>query len=261
MAYFGFSLTNEYPCTNADCFFNDTDTHGVYVLGVYPEEVELYRNALIDLRCVRAFQEHDKRYKEIQFPTNATDLSLMFFKCKTIISDYVGINRIADKAFQSVRFSVHETEFKGRVKTGYKEIDNFVNKFTLIDLDEQKIYSPFLSPFNTQIDNDFHKLLVDYSGTDIVPGFRVINNETFSLNDQTMTFDELSKDPMFDIIILEYIKNHCKGEPVIFITKEEVFKSPAYTKMTPRTEDGEFTILIGNYSSTAIVKDEEKEDE
>ena len=66
---------------------------------------------------------------------------------------------------------------------------------------------------------------------------------------------------MFDIIILEYVKNHCKGEPVIFITKEEVFKSPAYTKMTPRTEDGEFTILIGNYSSTIIVKDKEKEDE
>ena len=259
MAYFGFSLTNEYPCTNADCFFNDADTHGTYVLGVYPDEVELYKNALIDLRCVRAFQEHDKRYKDVTFP-KGSDLSLMFFKCKTIISDYVGINRIADKAFQSVRFSAHEIEFKGQVKSGYKEIDTFVNKFTLIDLDDQKIYSPYLAPFNSNITNDFHKLLVDYSGVNLLDGFKIINNETFSLNDQTMTFEELSKDPMFDTIMLEYIKYHCKGEPIIFITKKDVFKSAPYTKMTPRTGDGEFTILIGNFSSEVTEKEEEKED-
>ena len=167
--YFGFGLTTDLPCSVADCYFDLDDKKAqTYMLGVYSNEVDIYRNALVAIRNTRSLDDFDHRYQEL---TVNPAINVTFFKCKKIISDYVGINRIADKTFQSLTVSFGKPlEHKGRVKTGYKEIDDFVNKFTLVDLDSMSIYSPYKNPFNTQADNDFHKLLCTYSGQDIVVG-------------------------------------------------------------------------------------------
>ena len=244
--YLGMSLTTDLPCGVADCFFDlEKKAAETYMLGIYANEVDMYRNALIAVRNTRTLDDFDHRYQEL---TINPALNLTFFKCKTIVPDYVGINQIADKAYQNFTVSFSKPlEHKGRVKTGYKEIDDFVNKFTLIDLDSQSIYSPYKMPFNTQADNDFHKLLCAYSGQDIVVGFKIINNDLFEVDgEQIEGFEALSKHERFGEIMMGYICNSCQHEPLIFVTHNQIFDNIARHNLPPRDE-GDMTIIIGNW--------------
>ena len=246
--YFGFGLTTDLPCGVADCIFDLDKTEAqTFILGVYPNEIDMYRNTLIAVRNTRTLDDFDHRYQEL---TINPALNLTFFKCKKIMSDYVGINRIVDKSFQSMTVSFDKPlENKGRVKTGYKEIDNFVNKFTLVDLDSQSIYSPYKMPFNTQTDNDLHKLLCAYSGQDIVVGFKIINNNLFEVDgEQIEGFEALSKHDRFGEIMMGYICNSCKHEPLIIVTKDYVLNNTVYNSIPPRDE-GDMTVIIGNWTA------------
>ena len=244
--YLGMSLTTDLPCGVADCFFDlEKKAAQTYMLGIYANEVDMYRNALIAVRNTRTLDDFDHRYQEL---TINPALNLTFFKCKTIVPDYVGINQIADKAYQNFTVSFSKPlEHKGRVKTGYKEIDDFVNKFTLIDLDSQSIDSSYKMPFNTQADNDFHKLLCAYSGQDIVVGFKIINNDLFEVDgEQIEGFEALSKHERFGEIMMGYICNSCQHEPLIFVTHNQIFDNIARHNLPPRDE-GDMTIIIGNW--------------
>ena len=254
--YFGFGLTTDLPCSVADCYFDlDAKKAQTYMLGVYSNEVDIYRNALIAIRNTRSLDDFDHRYQEL---TVNPAINVTFFKCKKIISDYVGINRIADKTFQSLTVSFGKPlEHKGRVKTGYKEIDDFVNKFTLVDLDSMSIYSPYKNPFNTQADNDFHKLLCAYSGQDIVVGFKVINNNLFEIDgEQIEGFEALSKHERFGEIMMGYICNACQHEPLIFVTHNQIFDNMARHNLPPRDE-GDMTVIIGNWEVESKTESEE----
>lgn len=244
--YLGFGLTTDLPCSVADCYFDlDNVKAQTYILGVYANEVDMYRNALIAVRNTRNLDDFDHRYQEL---TINPALNLTFFKCKKIMSDYVGINRIMDKSFQSMTVSFGKPlDHKSRVKTGYKEIDDFVNKFTLVDLDSMSIYSPYKNPFNTQTNNDFHKLLCAYSGQDIVVGFKIINNNLFEIDDEQIDgFDNLSKHERFGEIMMGYICNSCQHEPLIFVTHNQIFDNMAKNNLPPRDE-GDMTVIIGNW--------------
>ena len=252
--YLGMSLTTDLPCSVADCYFDlDKKEAQTYMLAVYANEVDMYRDALIAVRTTRTLDDFDHRYREL---TINPALNLTFFKCKSVISDYVGIMRIADKTFQNMTTSFAKPlEHKGRVKTGYKEIDDFINKFTLVDLDTYSIYSPYKMPFNTQVDNDFHKLLCAYSGQDIVVGFNIINNNLFDIDgEQIEGFEALSKHERFGEIMMAYICHSCQHEPLIFITNDQVFHNIARNCLPPRDE-GDMTIIIGNWEVEANAAD------
>ena len=244
--YLGFGLTTDLPCSVADCYFDlDNVKAQTYMLGVYANEVDMYRNALIAVRNTRSLDDFDHRYQEL---TINPALNLTFFKCKKIMSDYVGINRIVDKSFQSMTVSFGKPlDHKSRVKTGYKEIDDFVNKFTLVDLDSMSIYSPYKNPFNSQADNDFHKLLCAYSGLNIVVGFKIINNNLFKIDgEQIEGFEDLSKHERFGEIMMGYICNAYQHEPLIFVTHNHIFDNMAKNNLPPRDE-GDMTVIIGNW--------------
>lgn len=244
--YLGFGLTTDLPCSVADCYFDlDNVKAQTYMLGVYANEVDMYRNALIAVRNTRSLDDFDHRYQEL---TINPALNLTFFKCKKIMSDYVGINRIVDKSFQSMTVSFGKPlDHKSRVKTGYKEIDDFVNKFTLVDLDSMSIYSPYKNPFNSQADNDFHKLLCAYSGYNIVVGFKIINNNLFKIDgEQIKGFEALSKHERFGEIMMGYICNAYQHEPLIFVTHNQIFDNMAKNNLPPRDE-GDMTVIIGNW--------------
>lgn len=244
--YLGFGLTTDLPCSVADCYFDlDNVKAQTYILGVYANEVDMYRNALIAVRNTRSLDDFDHRYQEL---TINPALNLTFFKCKKIMSDYVGINRIVDKSFQSMTVSFGKPlDHKSRVKTGYKEIDDFVNKFTLVDLDSMSIYSPYKNPFNSQADNDFHKLLCAYSGLNIVVGFKIINNNLFKIDgEQIEGFEDLSKHERFGEIMMGYICNAYQHEPLIFVTHNHIFDNMAKNNLPPRDE-GDMTVIIGNW--------------
>ena len=244
--YLGFGLTTDLPCSVADCYFDlDNVKAQTYMLGVYANEVDMYRNALIAVRNTRSLDDFDHRYQEL---TINPALNLTFFKCKKIMSDYVGINRIVDKSFQSMTVSFGKPlDHKSRVKTGYKEIDDFVNKFTLVDLDSMSIYSPYKNPFNSQADNDFHKLLCAYSGLNIVVGFKIINNNLFKIDgEQIEGFEDLSKHERFGEIMMGYICIAYQHEPLIFVTHNHIFDNMAKNNLPPRDE-GDMTVIIGNW--------------
>lgn len=256
--YFGFSLTTDIPSSVADCFFSiDNTPKGVYMLGVYPEEVDMYRDTLLAVRNTRNMTNFDKRYEGL---TINPSLNLTFFKCKGIMSDYVGINRITDKSFQSVTISFNKPiEFKGRMNSGYKEIDDFVNKFTLVDIDSMSIYSPFKPVMNTQASNDFHKLLCEYCGTSLIDGFKIINNNLFIVDgDEVAGFDNLSKHHRFGEIMMAHIADQCKGEPIIFVTHSSMLTNMPRNFLASRNGDNEMTVVICNWRDDSHIDNSEE---
>ena len=238
----GFSLVTETPNTIADVHFDTDKTEPqVFALGVYKDELPFYRDALIRARCTRntlAFDMDRQKYIELPNP-----LFLMFFECKAIVPDYVGVSRIADKTFKTVFLDCENKSHKGKVKSGYTNIDDFINKYIVIDMDNRKIYSPYDNPFNKQYTDDFERFIATYGqGYTNNSSYKFIHPETQSYNGIEMSTEEFCKsdyfyEVFFGILCESQLFEHC---PLIFVSET----LGDWSKKIPTRQKGDRTILI-----------------
>lgn len=192
--YMGFNLSAVDKTTKAaDIVFEvEKDKPQLSLTYVLDQEIDLYRSALINTRCNRNLNDFDCG-RRVDKPEGMKDLLITFFKAKNVITDNTGLLEIADVAYPCVKINAWSKEYSGRITSGYRDIDTFINTYSIIDIPNMAVYMPYNSIFNSDIENEIVRFVITNIGS--VPGcFIDMNEKTIYYHKEIFTFTDIESD-------------------------------------------------------------------
>lgn len=222
-----------------DAYFNyPSNTSEVRLLGLYENEVDLYGSALSNIRITHNLKDFDlERFTDI---SKIGKFSMTFFDFETAGPDSTGYYEVKDPAYKSCTLSANNAKFSGRLKTGYQNIDNFVNWYCVVRLDTGKVYSPLNTLFSSG-ENDIVSMICLFGRDLDINGLTINGPDEFIIDGETYNAEGLIAHERFIEITIRVISSVLKNSNIIAVTKEDI--KPFYDKLK----------IASSYTNNSIV--------
>lgn len=245
---FGFNLTTKNADSRRmiDVGMESIDQNSIRYLLLFSNETKLYADCLCNIRCMHNNSDFDMdRVKKDIADTGSFYMS--FFEFKHSKSDECGYPVVADIAYKSVMLDPDvKNGYTGPLKTGYVNIDRFVNKYAVIRLDTKEVYSPMKVPFVCSEDSDELFFMIFMFGADAnIDGFEAVNEHTFLIDGEAVDISEFYTHQRAPEIITKTMQK-IFDDTIIFIGSE-VGEETKYTKVLEADTKPRTTVFIAPY--------------
>lgn len=207
------------------CFDYPNQKTGMRLVGLFENEIDLYGNALSNIRITHNLKPFDEgRLTDI---TEIGKFTMTFFEFNEAYSDEYGFLKVKDPAYKSCTLSANNHKFTGRLKTGYRNIDDFVNNYCVIRLDTGKVYSPFNTLLKTS-DNDIVSIITMFGDEANINGFTIVNGTSddpdtkFIIDGEEVIGNNIMDHPRILDIIVAVLSHMLRNSNLIFITREDI---------------------------------------
>lgn len=215
-------------------------------LMLFPNEVYLYGDALCNIRATHNTKEYDmgRLKKDID---DIGEFVMSFFEYSTTGVDECECPIIKDAAYKNVSLSANAKKFSGNLKTGYEGIDKFVNKYVVVRLDTDEIYSPLYIPFKSEGVNELFFTIFMFGRDAKIDGFTPVNEHLFNIDGVDVPDTEFYNHPRFAEIVVKTIYKMYDDNPIFFVSDDK-FAMDKFYDIINGTPHNNMVAFIGPYS-------------